>query len=291
MSDLRKLVFTFVAAVGVAACASPVLAGVRYSEYAGGQQFWVSADSFSARSMDGGSPNYYADPAANSPLSGSAYYFGQQSLGGEQKNWWVQYDVPRAALPAAWNVSGWWGVWFRSQIPSAEEYGAYAWGGPTAGNPDAPDLFWDSDYLFVNGHSSDLDVDNPSEANWQSALNTRSNVDDRVLQNFAWVGREDGLAPHAALRPNWVWFNTQAPDDRTFLAKELKVHNGNISFRLYEREASVYNARIDTIVFAFFPDPENPNYVPTDADYLSAAPEPATALLVLLALPLMRRRR
>jgi hypothetical protein len=283
MSKSALKCLQLMALAAVVAVTAPALAQFRYSEYGGGQQFWIPGGAFSARSMDGGSPNFHQDPAANDPLSGSAYFFGtplgQESLGGDQRDWWVQYDVPRSALPAGWDISGTWGFWVRTQIATADEYG-----GSPGGNPD---MFWESAYLFVNGHPTDLNVDNPTEADWQGALAGRNNADDRVLQNHIWVDP----AYVGGVRPNWTWLNTIQPDDRDFMVKTLAVHDDKISFRLYERESSVYAGRVDVIVFARIDDPENPDYEPSDADFLNAVPEPASLLLALPMFLMFRRRR
>jgi len=70
--------------------------------------------------------------------------------------------------------------------------------------------------------------------------------------------------------------------------KTLKVYNDEVTFRLYEREASNVNARVDVMVFA-----NNANYRPTDQDFLNAVPEPSSVLLLGLAgaMLLARRRR
>lgn len=275
--------------VGMLLLVSPAAGGVRYSEQGGIQQIWITADAFTARSMSDGTPDYFPDPKANAPLSGSAYYFGKDvnhagswsHSGGYQEDWWVQYEIPKSALPAHFNLTGDWGVWFRSQIADAAEYG-----GTPGGNPD---MFWDSDWLFVNGHPSDLNVSNPTEADWQAALAGRANDDDRVLQNFIWVD-PDYIG---GVRPNWTWLNTEQPDDRDFLAKTFNLVDDKITFRLYEREAGVYNGRIDVICFARTGHPDKPgfvDYVPTDADFLASVPEPSSLLLLLAGTMFLRRR-
>lgn len=246
--------------------------GILYSENGGGQQFWITGDAFVDRSTDGGSPNFFADPDANDPLSGSAYYFGtalgEESPSSDQRDWWVQYDVPTSSLPAHFNLTGEWGFWVRTQTPTEESVG----GG---------DKWHDADWLFVNGHATDLNVSNPTEADWGAALASRDNGDDRVLQSMAMFG-------DTGVRPNWRWHShdENAPSPGVF-KKTLAVIDDKVSFRLYEREASPYNGRVDVIVFA-----NSDTYWPTDADFNGAVPEPATLLLAAFGgLALMRRKR
>jgi hypothetical protein len=286
---MRKYLSGAVVLVGVALCVAPAWGGVRYSEFGGIQQIWVTADAFTNRSASDGTPDYFADPKANGPLSGSAYYFGKDvqtgsnwsHSGGQQENWWVQYEIPRSALPANFNLTGDWGIWIRGQIADAAEYN-----GSPGGNPD---MFWDSDYLFMNGHPYDLSKSNPTEADWAGALATRSNIDDRVLQNFIWVDPDYV----GGVRPNWTWLNTEQPDDRSFMFKTFNLVDDKITFRLYEREAGVYNGRIDVICFARTGQLGDPTegYMPTDADFLASAPEPTSLLLLLSGALFLKRRR
>ena len=246
--------------------AQPVLGQlhIRYSEYEGGQQIWITADAFVARSTDGGSPNFILDLDANDPLSGSAYYFyleGAVSDPNDQLNWWAEYQVPTSSVPAHFDLSGTWYFQARTQQP-----------------PEPEQEFWyaDADYLFVNGHAGDLNTSNPTDDDWWAAVGARTNEDDRILNDLH-------LLDPKPYRPNWAWV---AHNPSTSRPKTLAVIDGDVTFRIYEREASPDNARIDVMVFA-----NSESYVPTDDDFLNAIPEPATlSLLALGGLGVMRRR-
>src|SRR5262245_44953668 len=99
-------IFGLSSLAAVALCAlsaQQAFAVIKTSTFGGGKQIWISADSFSSRSTDGGSPNYVADPGAvATSLSGSAYNFPGDGEGGPgtQHDWWAEYHIPVAALPA-----------------------------------------------------------------------------------------------------------------------------------------------------------------------------------------------
>jgi hypothetical protein len=266
MGQKMARVLLLVCAGSVLLPAAVVQGQILHSEYMGGQQFWIPGGDFVARS-GGATPHYVSDPNANAPLSGSAYYFptplGSESGGDVQEDWWVQYNVPVSSLPANFNLTGAWGFWVRTQIPSDQEIG----GG---------DHFLESDWLIVNGHPADLSVSNPSEADWQTAVGGATNDDDRVLQDIA-------FQPNGT-RPNWTWLS--GPNASTVVTKSLQVIDDMISFRLYEREAGPYNGRVDVIVFA-----NSTDYVPTDSDFLNAVPEPGSLFLLLLGGSMLLRRR
>ncbi|GMU20393.1 MAG: hypothetical protein AMXMBFR13_04900 [Phycisphaerae bacterium] len=259
----------FVVALFSLALSWPVDGAIYTSAYGGGQQVWITSDSFTARSEDGGVLNYIVDPDANA-LSGSAYYFHRDdsvSAADEQLNWWAEYRIPEASLPAGFVAGQTWYFKGRVQQPLGEA---------------SPYWYGDADFLLVNGHPSDLSVSNPSENDWINVFDSGNvtNEDDRIFNDLH-------LPDPKPVRPNWLWI---AENPTAMRPKTLSPIDGEIIFRLYEREAGPENARVDVMVFA-----SSPNYVPTDADFVAAVPEPATALLLAgvlcLGLPIRRRVR
>lgn len=224
---------------------------IMFSEYGGGQQIWIPVDEFTARSADGGTLDFILDPDANDPLSGFAYYFPYpNALPGNdvsppenQRDYWVQYEVPSAIIPQHFNVSGTWYFFARTQMPPGEWFNEAI----------------ESDWLLVNGHPSDLSRSLPQENDWWTAALAANGSDDTIVNN---------LAPGGAVRPAWKWVGASATESNG-RAKTLAIIDDKLTFRLYEREAYQLNARIDVMVFT-----SSPSYVPTDADYLSFCPNP-----------------
>lgn len=265
MSHCMRCVPRGAALLGVALAAAGAQAALYTSEFSGAQQIWLTADDFTARS-GGAAPHYFADPNANDPLSGSAYYFGtdlgSESPGNVQDDWWVQYEIPVASVPGNFSLTGSWSVHFRTQIPTDNEVG----GG---------DHFQDSDWLLVNGDAGDLNLANPTDADWLAAANAADATDDRVLQTIIFLN---------GVRPDWIWMS--ADDSGAVMAKDFAVIDDRITFRLYEREAAPYNGRIDVMVFT-----NNGDYRPSDADYRAAVPEPVSLVLAAVGSMLLLRRR
>lgn len=255
-----------VAVLTIAVLAAPATgATIKYSENGGGQQIWITADSFASRSMDGGVPNWVIDPEANDVLGGGAYCFYDDVIDttANQLPWWAQFEIPSSAVPGTFNVSGAWRFWIRTQMP-------------VPADPNDPvQINADADWLFSNGHPTDLNVSNPTEADWATALAARDNLDDRVAQDVWGAG---------GIRPSWVWRSSDASGN--VWQKQLAMIDGKLTFRLYEREAGPYNARIDVIVWS-----NNPDYTPTDDDFRAALPEPTTLALLAAGLVAASRRR
>jgi hypothetical protein len=216
---------------------SAAFAEIQFSQYGGGQQIWISSNSFVSRSLDGGAPNYVLDYYAFGTLSGESYYFPYGPTDGpaNQFPWWAQYEVPAALIPAEFNVSGTWYFWARTQMPAGSESDTYA----------------DSDYILVNGHPTDLAVAEPTEPDWEAAIAARADGDDLFLNN---------LAPDA-ISPNWRWVGA-SHGPAALRPKTVAILGDKLSFRIYEREAYKRNARVDVIVLA-----NSAEYVPTDGDY------------------------
>lgn len=266
------------------AALAPDVAGLRYSTYGGGKQVWIPAGAFATRSADGGSPNYAADPYAHQTLSNAAYKFlsldEQDALtrdsqnvyvtydtGGNQKDWWAQYEIPVNLLPAGFNFSG--ATWYFHGRVSQE------FSGP------------DSDWLVANGDPGDLDVPAPSNAQWLAAATNTSEITcpsadttDRVFNAIA--GPPSGEKPGDAYR--WIWMSNRHCGESVIRAKRFRVDNNKAVFRRYEREASPRNASVDYICWS-----DSASYVPTDEDCQNAFPvvgiSPAESLVFTATIP------
>lgn len=207
-------------------------AGMTTSTFGGGRQIWIKSSSFVGRSVDGGSPNFVVDPAASTNSISGSYYFYRDTPSGtsvaEQLDWWAQYEVPVASVPFA--LAGTWTFWARTSqsVSSVAE----------------------SDWVIVNGDPNDLNISNPTDAEWRAGLNLDGNT-ERILNN---LGSFYGY--------NFGWFSSE--NSTTFRHKTFSVIDGKVAFRIYEREAGPANALIDVICWS-----DNDTYVPTDADLLS----------------------
>lgn len=211
-------------------------AEVIFTEYRGAQQIWIRAGDFVSRSEDGSVANWQPDPLANSPMSGDAYYFPRETPQATTLflPWWAQYEVPAAGIPANFTVPGTWYFWARTQQPLETDIGKYS---------------FDSDWLIVNGHATDLTVSMPADDDWNAAAQLLQTGDDRILND---------LQPAGAQRPEWRWISHTGT---TLRAKTLTVIDDKLAFRIYPREAGNWNARIDWICWS-----NDPGFVPTDAD-------------------------
>ncbi len=87
------------------------------------------------------------------------------------------------------------------------------------------------------------------------------NTTERILQDLTNGGG-------TLFNYNWGWVGAaNTADVRTSLTKTLEVIDGKVSWRFYEREAAPSAAMVDVIIWS-----NDPNYVPTDADYLNLVP-------------------
>ncbi|MBI2841972.1 MAG: chitobiase/beta-hexosaminidase C-terminal domain-containing protein [Armatimonadetes bacterium] len=212
----------------------PDSTGIAFSTFGGGKQIWIRGSNFVGRSEAGGSPNFVSDPGSGSKaLTGSAYHFYRStaSAPAEQLDWWVQYEIPAADAP--FDLNGFWAFWARTSqsVSSAAE----------------------SDWVIVNGDFDDLNVSNPTDADWLAGLHM-DNATERIL---------DGIMYAGLVGYNFGWFS-EAPGGPRW--KQMGVIDGKVAFRIYEREAGPTNALIDLICWS-----DDDLYVPTDTDLLSLA--------------------
>lgn len=146
----------------------------------------------------------------------------------------------------------------------------------------------DSDWLLANGDPNDLNIVNPTNANWLAAINPAYLIGgqpgQRILNN---AQTDAGLFNY-----NWGWFSEGFGTGDTLRTRQFNAVDGaNITFRIYEREADPVNQLIDVIVWS-----TDLQYVPTNADYFNArVPEPSTltitAIGALCATAFVLRRR
>ncbi len=278
--------------------AVPASAGIYFTEFGGAKQIWMTADSFTLRSYDStiGGFNFVEDTAATGTLPGGVYYFPgpteEQDLllepttydafshPFENNDWFVQYEIPIALIPAGWgNLEDTsWAFFARTMTTISSSM--------------------DSNFLIVNGHPTDVDKANPTSSEWLYAASinnpgygvsgSATSLDDRI---------QNGLAPHGHLGyGNWAWHSDSGTADETLervVSKQFGIYDGKITFRIYEREAYEGNGRNNGMCWVF--DPTGA-YVPSDADARRAGiPEPSSFLTLCMggvpALCLLTRRK
>lgn len=257
---------------------APHVAPIKYSTYGGGKQVWIPAGAFARRSNEGGDFNFAADPYAHQTLSNAAYRFysvdpndayskdqdGQiVDNGGNQKDWWAEYQIDVNALPSGFDFQG--QTWYFHARASQQFAGS------------------DSDWLIANGDPGDLSDPLPSDSAWLAAATNTSEIppgndtSDRILNQLSLDS-----APADAYR--WLWLSNRNSGLTQVRAKQFRVDSGKAVFRIYEREASARNASIDYICWA-----DSPGYTPTDEDCLNAAdlpgPTPSESFVYEASIP------
>jgi hypothetical protein len=282
MCHKTRFCLTGMAFLGTACLVTaPSLGVVKYSYNASGQQIWITVDSFSARSqLVPGTYDFIEDAAAEAtgPLSGKAFYF--PLIAGDPSSSptvfmdaWVEYQISPDDLPAdiIANLSGAGSNW-------------YFWArATTLHDGDSANYNKDSDWLIVNGDPNNLNVDPgpPSDAQWfaaDSALNPPTSGvrrgNDRICNDVLQQGGEYVVnTPPNPPTGVWKWIgHSNSNEDATPRLKLLKLINNKVTFRIYEAEASNWNARIDAICWANHPytGTPTPNYTPADTDYATA---------------------
>jgi hypothetical protein len=248
---------------------APSFALIKWSRVGGGQQIWLTADSFSARSTVGGSPNFATAADSKGCIGGAkAFMFDgspawMNGLSPDMtafdmaywNNWWVEYQIPLSAIPAdfildeeMWKVSG-------------RVSGRFLTG-------DLPaDYQFDCDVLIANGDPNDFDLAAPTEADWTAAAFAKmpgmGNPD--VCFNSCQM-TFDNFGPN--VNNHWAWRADQPLGD--VLIKTFKVYDGKVTFRLYPREYGHWNPRIDVLELQPLGDSYSPGPINSDQDFQMA---------------------
>lgn len=279
---LRITKIAAVLALVCLAVAIPASAMTVFTEFGGGKQIWMTADSFVAR--DAGQ-HFTQDLNAANNAGLPVYFFPKEpdaSTQAEALDWWAQYEINQADAPSTWGSleDTVWGFYTRTMKTSSADsiYGDN----------------YDANFLIVNGDPTDLNKANPTDADWYAEIDPGkvTALNDRI-QNGTGVQGHIGYS-------NWAWFSDSGgPDGRTeydprLISKQFGVYDGKVTFRLFEREAWIHQSETGAIVWA------SADYTPTDADFmtafdLAAVPEPSSMAALLLGAPAMfffaRRRR
>jgi|GEM_PF-3385721 len=221
---------------------------IGFSQSGGYNYIWVAGSAFQNRSKDGGAPNFVPDPKAMAgALSGSAYYFYSSSVAPAvwppSLNWWAEYAIPASQAPFSLDNNGagkTWYLWIRTAQSASS----------TA----------ESDYVMVNGDSAnDLNMADPVDADWWNVFNTSSTGANghTILNHISDTPSYWTFSPYT-----FTWWGSQSNSTRQ--ARNFRVYGGNVTFRLYEREAAPTNALVDVICWT-----DNPSFVPPTDDMVA----------------------
>jgi len=296
MSEVKRLrIVTLGALTLIGMTAMPLMAQtIRYKTLPNGKKaFYVPVAGFSARSANyGEAGNFVLDPDANQVdgpwLSGAAYYFALTAQM-SQYSWMVDCGHPQAPSPCQWDQTQA-DVWVEYQITPDDDlpadFKAFMTGTwyfhtrcqiPNTGSTD--DKNEDSNWLIVNGQpplaqgtddKGDINITDhvPTDAEWLTAVNPASpNAPQRRWDRAC----NDVQLSHwgrTGLRPSWTWvgsIDSQHIQKTMTLILYPGATKETFTYRIYEAEASPWNARIDIMCWT-----NDPDFWPQDADYENA---------------------
>jgi hypothetical protein len=296
MSHKTRLGLAMLAVVVAIGMMAPVIVQAEVNEIkysytpSGGKAFWVPVHLFAARSANYGpgtpaTADFVEDPvaAATGSLSGHAMYFPLQSAPNgtmnvnaykvgcgatpptqcptEQANAWVEYQIQPGQLPPAFATDfGSNTTWYFHTLVQQ----------PTASG--SGDWNMDSNNFIANGHPAggsgvgdlgDFTSESPTDADWYAAANVSITGTQKFYDRIC-----NDLHAAGATAPVWKWIGTFIDPGGTGtyrLLKKVNLIGGKFTYRIFEAEASNWNARLDVMCWT-----TDANYWPTQADFDNA---------------------
>jgi hypothetical protein len=245
---------------------APSFALIKWSRLNDGQQIWITADSYAARSTDGGSANFATVSASKWCLGGSKTFNFDSSTAwmngldptmaffdmAYYKDWWVEYTIPTSAVPADFNLNDLWNFYGRVTYRHL------------AGDTDPSLTQFDCDVVIANG--DDFDKDNPTNDDWQAAAYyavTSGISNPSIIWNTAGTSYDNFSYPY---NNHYSWKS----DFDSVVVKSLAVHGGAATFRIYPREYGHWSPQVDVILLTNSAGSYSPGLINSDKDFQTA---------------------